>query len=139
MAMSFLVRAGFDSHDMADHGVSGKMNAQAAKTDASLRMIIELDSRQVRNKINRTVFHFSGLQFAAEEVFLPGEAVAKFVRDVENKVRGIVEVHHQGQIIGSGEPNWLVGRTVVVLMLDVKRRREEAPRLPFTWDRVPGR
>ena len=64
-----------------------EMNAQAAKANAPLRMIIELDRRQVRNKINRAVFHFSRLQFAAEEVLLPGEAVGKFIRDVENKIR----------------------------------------------------
>src|SRR5215813_6303633 len=40
MAMSFLVSAGFDSHDMADHGVTGKMNAQATKADTPLWMII---------------------------------------------------------------------------------------------------
>src|SRR5262245_37602628 len=139
MAMSFFVSAGFDSHDMADHGVAGKVNAQATKADASLRMIIELDRRQIRNEINLTVFHFSGLQFAAEEVFLSSEAVAKFVRDVENKVRRIVEVHYQGQIIGRGEANRLGSRTVVVLMFDVKRRREETAGLPLKCDRILGR
>src|SRR5262249_45843957 len=117
MAMSFFVSAGFDSHDMADHGVTGKMNAQATKTDSSLRMIIELHRRQIRNEINCTVFQFSGLQFTAEEVSLPGEAIAKFVSDVENKVRGIVKVHYQGQIIGGGEKNWLGGRTAVEVVL----------------------
>src|SRR5215471_6401594 len=139
MAMSFFVSAGFDSHDMADHGVTGKMNTQTTKTDTSLWMIIELDRHQVRNKINRAVFDFCGLQFAAEEVSLPGEAIAKFVSDVENKVRGIVKVHYQGQIIGGGETNWLGGRTVVVLMLDVKRRREKAAGLPLECYRILGR
>src|SRR5262249_2064731 len=113
MAMSFFVSAGFDSHDMAHHGVTGKMNTQTTKTDTSLWMIIELDRHQIRNKINRAVFQFSGLQFTAEEVSLSGEAVAKFVSDVENKVRGIVEVHHQGQIIVGGETNPHHARTVV--------------------------
>src|SRR5215510_12047372 len=54
MAMSFFVSAGFDSHDMADHGVAGKVNAQATKADASLRMIIKLDRRQIRNEIDLT-------------------------------------------------------------------------------------
>src|SRR5262249_49190946 len=114
MAMSFFVSAGFDSHDMTDHGVTGKMNAQATKTDTSLRMIIELHRRQIRNEINCTVFQFSGLQFTAEEVFLPGEAVAKLVSDVENKGRGIVKVHHQGQIIGGGGTKRAGGRSPVV-------------------------
>src|SRR5215467_12148110 len=112
------------------------MNAQATKTDTSLRVIIELDRRQVRNEINYTVFQFSGLQFTAKEVSLSGKAVAKFVRNVENKVGGIVEVHDQGQIIGRGETNWLGGRTVVVLMLDVKRRREKAACLPLECDLI---
>ena len=64
----FLIGAGFDRHDVTDHGVPGKMNAQAAETDAALGMGIEVTAVKIRNKIDHAVFLFAWLQVAAEKI-----------------------------------------------------------------------
>src|SRR5216684_410094 len=98
------------------------MNAQTAETDAALRVRIERDRVEVGNKIDDPVLLLPGLELTAKEILLPGEAIDKFVGNVENEIRGIVDVHHQRQIVGRGETNRVVRRTVVVLVLDVQGR-----------------
>src|SRR4030095_1623282 len=122
MTMRFLVRAGFDGHDVADHGVAGKMNSQAAKADAPFRMGIQRNRVEVRNEIDDPIFLLPRLELTAKKVFLSGEAVGKFVRHIENEIRRIVDIHYQGQIVGRGDTNRDGRRTVVVLVLQIKRR-----------------
>src|SRR5882672_1318613 len=43
MPVRFFVSARLDRHDMTDHGIPREVNAQAAKTDAALRVRIERD------------------------------------------------------------------------------------------------
>lgn len=47
--MRFFIGSGFDRHDMADHGIPGKVDPQSAETDAPFRMGIEGHRVQIRN------------------------------------------------------------------------------------------
>src|SRR5215470_14890439 len=45
VSMRFFISTGFHRHDMTHHRITGEMNAQTAKTDAPLGMIIKLNRR----------------------------------------------------------------------------------------------
>src|SRR4029077_14442223 len=47
MPVGFFVSTRRDRHDVTDHGVPREVNAQAAKTNATLRVRIERDRAQV--------------------------------------------------------------------------------------------
>src|SRR4029077_7933456 len=84
-----------------------EVNAQAAKTNATLRVRIHRDRAQAGDKIDHAVFLPPRLHFAAEKIFLPGEPIGKLVGNVEDKVRRIVDVHDQRQIVRGGKPDLL--------------------------------
>src|SRR4029077_10099775 len=109
MTMRFFVGTRLDGHDVTDHGVAGQVNTQATETNPALRMRIQRNRVEVGNEIDDPVFLLPRLEIAAKEIFLSGETVGKFVRHVENKIRRIVDVHHQRQIVGRGDTN-RVGR-----------------------------
>src|SRR5262249_9464655 len=90
VAMGFFIRAGFYRHDMAHHRVAGEVNTQPAEPDATLRMIIELNRRQVGNEIDYTIFLFARLHFAAKEILLPGKTVLELMRNVEDEIRRVI-------------------------------------------------
>jgi hypothetical protein len=116
MTVSFFVSAGFDGHDVADHRIAREVNAQTAEADAALRVRIERDGAQVGNKINRSVFLLVRIELAAEEIPLTSEAVGEFIRDVEDEIRGVVDIHNQRQVVRRGETHGLGRGTIVVLM-----------------------
>ena len=70
MPVRFLIGAGFDRHDVANHRITRKMNTQAAETNPALGVRIELNRGQIRNEIDDTVLLFAGLKLAAEKIFL---------------------------------------------------------------------
>src|SRR5262249_13702325 len=90
VAMGFFIRAGFYRHDMAHHRVAGEVNTQPAEPDATLRMIIELNRRQVGNEIDYTIFLFARLHFAAKEILLPGKTVLELMGHVEDNIRRVI-------------------------------------------------
>src|SRR5919108_2181212 len=94
MAMRLFVGPRFDSHDVTDHRITGKMNAQATKADASLRMGVELDRREIRNKIHNPIFELSRPKLAAEKIFLAGEAIAEFYGSIEDEIRRVIDIHY---------------------------------------------
>src|SRR5919109_4282152 len=112
------------------------MNAQPAKADAALRVRIEGHRGQIGDEIDHAILELARLQFAAEKIFLPGEAIGKLVRSAEDEVSRGKKVHHQRQIVRGRQTYRLAGRTVEVLVPDIKRRREEAPGLPLKQDRL---
>ena len=95
-----------------------------------------MTARQVGNEIDHAVFLLPRLHFAAEKIFLPGEPIGKLIGNVENKVRRIVDVHDQRQIVRRGKTHRLAGGAIVMLVLNVERRREKAARLPLQCDRI---
>src|SRR5918995_2141425 len=102
------------------------MNTQSTKTDAALRMTLQIDRREIGNKIDDPIFELSRFQLAAKKILLSGEAVGKFVGDIEDKIRRVIKIHHQREVIGGDKTNRLARRSIEVLMFDIQRRRKEA-------------